>query len=104
MQRKKEPVQQPLRSNLKLPVQQERLDTLMSHFADILPRMIDEHPDMYIYPKTDVPKVVARIKTALERTGGVNGVIIDSPTWRAVCKALGIKHTKKALNAYLAGA
>ena len=69
---------------------QERLDTFLKHFADILPQMIDKYPDMYRYPKEHVPIVITRISTNLIKNGTVNGQIIDSPTWRAVCKAAAI--------------
>jgi len=84
-------------------MQQDRLDTLIGHFADILPRMMNTYPADYAYDKAHVPGVVARIRRAIDTDGNVNGISLNSHTWHATCKALGIKCNRKAINAYLNG-
>lgn len=56
-----------------------------------------EHPDEYAYPADEAPKVVERMMRAIEE----NKFNHAGRALRATCKALGIKHTQKAIRAFV---
>ena len=61
------------------------------------------NPDKgYAYSPADAPKVADRMLAAIEK-GGPGSVNLDGGGFRRACKALGIKHTRKAISAYLNG-
>ena len=61
------------------------------------------NPDKgYAYSPADAPKVADRMLAAIEK-GGPGSVNLDGGGFRRACKALGIKHTRKAIIAYLNG-
>jgi hypothetical protein len=63
-----------------------------------LERAVKEHPEEYGWPVENVPVVVDRMMAAI-RAETFNK---DSRAIRATCKAFGLKHTYKALRAWLA--
>ena len=62
-----------------------------------LKRARREHPEEYRWPESEIFEVSARMEAAILR-GTFNK---DSRAFRATCKRLGIKHTYKAINAFL---
>lgn len=54
----------------------------------------------YRWPASDAPNVAAKMREAWERGTGSK----DGDAFKATCKQLGISHTYKAINAYLANA
>lgn len=76
-----------------------------------LRRNIDAHPGDYMNAITLdaagrdalAQKIGDRVLTSVEKNGIRHVLINESPSWRGTCKALGIKHTYKAIEAYLLG-
>ena len=60
-------------------------------------RAVLEHPSEYSWPAEDVPLVAARMEAAVLR-GSHNK---DGYAFKQTCKELGIKHTYKAIDAFL---
>jgi hypothetical protein len=58
---------------------------------------IKEDPENYAYSVNELPQVLERMRAAIER-GSFNK---DSPTFKRTCKALGIKHTYKAIDEFI---
>jgi len=76
-----------------------KLDGFMAVYAEELPRVIKENPDEYAYPVSLAPTVVERMRKAIEeRTYNHGGL-----AFKATCKRLGIKHTRKAIKMFLEG-
>jgi hypothetical protein len=55
----------------------------------------------YDYGPDQVPTVATKILTEIEKVGGIDSVNIESAGFRRACKALGIKHSRKAITAFL---
>lgn len=79
------------------------LETFLTLYTEELTRSVREKPGEYSYPEAEVPTVMGRIRTAIERGNTFGGVNKDSCAIRRLCKRLGIKHTYKAIDAYLRG-
>lgn len=73
------------------------LEKFVAVYAEELPRAIKKYPDEYVFPITDAPVVIGKMRSAFER-GTYNK---DGRAIIATCKRLGIKHTYSAINAYL---
>ena len=67
-------------------------------YAEELARAVEQHPEEYCYPASEVPAVVGRMQAALLR-GSYNK---DGRAIKATCKRLGIKHTYGAINERIA--
>lgn len=77
-----------------------RLSALREVYSAALTDAVNNHPDEYRYPLTDVPIVVNRMMAAIER----NSFNKDGYAFKSTCKTLGIKHTYKGIYEYLQGA
>jgi hypothetical protein len=69
----------------------------MEAYETALVAAVTEHPDEYGYPVSDVPKVVERMRAAIQR-GSYNH---DGYAFKSACKALGIKYTRSAIEAFI---
>lgn len=77
-----------------------RLDEFFQVYARELDVSREKNPLDYL-PNVDNPTIVARMRASVEKSGGFGSVNKDSPTFRRTCKALGIKHTYKAMDEYI---
>lgn len=75
------------------------LDKWMKEYESQLRKHFHERPEKYWYPENGLDLVVQKMKTAFQ-AGNYNK---DSVPIKLTCKALGIKHTYKAINEYLKG-
>lgn len=75
----------------------KNLQAFMDIYRAALADAVAKHPDEYAWPLADVPVVAARMEAAIVR-GSYNH---DGRAFKATCKALGIKHTRKAIGEYL---
>jgi hypothetical protein len=73
------------------------METFMVEYAKQLEKAVREHPEEYLWPIEHVPEVVARMREAI-KTGTYNK---DSGAFKQTCKVLGIKHTYKAIAAFI---
>lgn len=78
-------------------VNQTNLEKFMEVYAVELPKAITNYPEEYGYPVSEVPVVLGRMKAAFER-GSYNH---NSRAIKATCKALGIKYTRREIEAFL---
>lgn len=78
---------------------QAKLDQFMAVYTPALEKAVTEHPDEYPWPVENVPVVAARMRAAIEK-GTYNH---SGRAFQGACKALGIKHTRKAIAAFLEG-
>lgn len=76
---------------------QAKLDQFMAVYTPALERAVIDHPDEYPWPVENVPVVAARMRAAIEK-GTYNH---SGYAFKGACKALGIKHTRKAIAAFL---
>lgn len=76
------------------------IDAFMAAYGPALAKARSEHPDEYAWPESLLPTVLERMRAALVR-GSFNH---DGYAMKGACKTLGIKHTRKAIVAYLSGA
>lgn len=74
-----------------------RLAQFMAIYTPCLAETLEKYPNEYAWPKADVPVVAARVREAI-RNGTYNH---DGRAIKATCKKLGIKHTRKAIQAFL---
>lgn len=77
----------------------KNLDLWMQVFAEKLKEAIQQHPELYAYPLAEAEFAIHRMRGAFER----NSYNKDSHAIKAACKHFGIKHTYKAINAFLNG-
>ena len=80
-----------------MPVDQAKLNQFMEVYARALGNAVLEHPKEYVYSLSLVPTVVERMRAALE-SGSYNH---DGRAFKGTCKALGIKHTRKEIEAFI---
>jgi hypothetical protein len=73
-------------------------DKFFQEYARQLERALVEHPEEYQWPASELPNVLQKMCTAIER-GTANK---DSRAIKGTCKVLGIKHTYTAIRQYLA--
>ena len=78
-------------------VNAERFALFAAVYRIELERAVIDHPEEYGYPVEAVPVVVGRMLDAI-RAHTFNK---DSRALKATCKAFGLKHTYKALYAWL---
>jgi len=74
-----------------------KLEAFMEVYARALAKAVLEHPEVYVYPVEDVPAVVEKMRPAI----AIMNVNIDGYAFKATCKEIGIKHTRKAIRDYL---
>jgi hypothetical protein len=72
-------------------------EQFFAEYAKQLTLAIEQHPNEYGYPASEAPFVVARMRAAVNR-GSFNK---DGLGFKWTCKALGIKYTYAAINAFL---
>jgi len=60
------------------------------------------HPNLSQGVATDADRTMVRL-TPCMHPDRLRRLTIDSPAWRATCKALGIMHTSKAITASVRG-
>lgn len=75
------------------------LDNFISVYEMSLLANLAANPSNYAYGPDDVSGLMAKMRAQMLKLGG--GSIMRGPTRAATCKALGIKDTDKAINAYL---
>jgi hypothetical protein len=64
-----------------------------------LAKSVEKYPEDYRWPVSDVPSVAAKMQMAFER-GSYNH---DGKAIKATCRALGLKHTRKAIEGFITG-
>lgn len=74
-----------------------KLDAFMQQYAQALHKAVTEHNAEYGYPVEHVPAVVAKMKAAIV----LGSYSHDGRGFKGACKALGIKHTRKAIEEYI---
>lgn len=77
----------------------KNLNRFMETYERELTIAVQAYPDEYAYPADTVPEVAGRMRAAIER-GTFNH---DGRGFRNTCRALGIKHTRRAIAEFLAG-
>ncbi|MBE7465979.1 MAG: hypothetical protein HS116_21090 [Planctomycetes bacterium] len=77
-----------------------RLDEWMEAYKKHLTDCVREMPDQYAYGADRVPAVVERMRAAIKDRSFCH----DSAAIKRTCKQFGIKHTHKAIDAFLKGA
>lgn len=75
------------------------LDIFMLIYQHELEQVVQQYPEEYGYPVDAVPGVAAKMRVAFI-AGTYNK---DGRAIARTCKRLGIKHTRKALDAYFRG-
>ncbi|MFA5186679.1 MAG: hypothetical protein WC551_09405 [Patescibacteria group bacterium] len=80
-------------------IQQTKLDRFVSVYSEALTMSVTMFPEEYCWPVEQVPVVVERMTAAIVRGSFSH----DGKAFRATCKTLGIKHTRKAIYAFLEG-
>jgi len=70
-----------------------KTEILREAFTRHLTANLEANPQHYAYDKSDIPKVVERFINACKR----GMMSTESPTFRAVCKELGIKPTDRGM-------
>lgn len=78
-------------------VKPEKLAAFMEVYEPALAQAAMTYPKEYGFIAAEVPFVAERIRFSLKR-GTYNH---DGRAFKATCKALGIKHTRTAIEAYL---
>jgi hypothetical protein len=69
---------------------------------------VTKYPDEYVSTPGHSPAayaeiVATRMLGSIEKAGGIGPVNHSGRAFKAACKSLGIKHTRKAITAYLNG-
>lgn len=76
-----------------------RLPDFILVYTQELTRAVADHPAEYGFPVANVPTVVEKMRAAIE-VGSFNH---DGRAFKATCKRLGIKYTRRAINDYVRG-
>lgn len=80
-------------------INKERFATFAEAYRRHLSIVVAKHPDEYPWRAEKAPVVADRMLAAVRRRSFTK----DGRAFVAVCRELGIKHTYKAIYAYLAG-
>lgn len=75
------------------------LQCFLDVYKEELIKSHKENPDSYAWPFSELDEVFKRMSAAIER-GSFNK---DSKAFKSTCKALGIKHTYRDIDAYMRG-
>lgn len=78
-----------------------RLDEWMSRYEIELVRLREENPGKYLWPASQLPDVLDRMRRSFERGPGHYNK--DSHAIRATCKHFGIPPTFTAIDRFLRG-
>lgn len=78
-------------------VNPQQLERFMAIYAPALVKVVIMYQREYAYPVSEVPGVVVKMRRAFEE-GSYNK---DGRAIAATCRALNIKHTRKAIEAFL---
>lgn len=78
-------------------IRPEKLAAFMAVFGEELAKAHATNPGWYAFPASELPAVLTRMTTAMER-GSYNYV---SPTFKATAKRLGFKPTRTAIENFL---
>jgi hypothetical protein len=73
------------------------LQCFLEVYAEKLKEALKLYPEDYSWPESELPKVLERMRVAIER-GSFNK---DGHALKATCKELKIKHTYKAIQEYI---
>ena len=76
---------------------QDKLNQFMAVYTPALKDAVEQYPAEYMWPVSDVPMVADRMRAAIDR-GSYNH---SGRAFKATCKALGIKPTRKAITEFL---
>lgn len=79
------------------PIHPGNLAAFIDVYSEELSKAHTAHPELYAFPASQLPAVLARMTSAIER-GSYN---YDSPTFKATTKRLGIKHTRTAIETFI---
>jgi hypothetical protein len=74
-----------------------KLDIFMDTYAKKLEEAHEKHPDQYAWPKSDLPKILERMRAAVEK-GSFNK---DSHAFKATCKELNIPYTYAGIKQFI---
>jgi hypothetical protein len=75
----------------------EKLNNFITRYRLDLQDAVEKYPSEYAFPVAMVDTVVERMKSAIQR----NSFNKDGRALKATCKAFGIAHTYKAIDAFL---
>jgi hypothetical protein len=75
----------------------ERLSLFLAVYSVELEKCVMAFPEKYAWSLTELPVVLVRMASGIER-GSFNK---DSAAFSKTCKAFGIKHTYKAISEFL---
>jgi hypothetical protein len=84
-------------SKAKRPINPENFALWCNEYAKQLPLAVVKYPENYSWPLENAPMVAEKMNAAFER-GSYN---YDSHAIKMTCKALGLKHTKTAIEGFL---
>jgi hypothetical protein len=73
------------------------MDIFLAAYEAALTEARTKHPEDYGFPIDQLPVVFQRMKAAIIR----NSYNYDGRAFRLACKAVGIKHTRKAIEAFI---
>jgi hypothetical protein len=73
------------------------METFMTEYAVQLKHAVETYPSEYAYSVTEVPKVIARMRDAIQ-SGQFNK---DGRAIKETCKKLKIKHTYKGIRNFI---
>lgn len=73
------------------------METFKKTYAEQLAIARKEHPELYVWPESQLEIVTKRMCDAIER----GTCAIDGKAFKATCKTLGIKNTKKAIKEFI---
>lgn len=76
------------------------LDLFCEEYRKQLPLAVLAHPEEYVWPVSDAPIVAEKMIASFRR--GRRGWNYQGQAIKNTCKALGIKHTYKAIEAFWA--
>lgn len=80
--------------------QQTNLDRFFDVYEDCLLHCIDTYPDEYAYGPDTAKAIAAKFKAKVA-AHGFGGINKDGHAFKMTCKKLGIKHTYKAMEAFV---
>lgn len=75
----------------------KQLDTFMKVYEESLAEAVVKYPDDYKYPVSEAPAVAVKMRQAIL----TNTYNHDSKGFKIATKKLGIKHTRKAIEAFI---
>ncbi len=72
-------------------------ERFLAMYREKLAAAVVNHPDEYVWPLDELDTVMSRMTEAIDS----NSYSKHGQAFRDTCRALGIKHTYKAINAFI---